>query len=235
MEQGALIDGLMEFGLTRQEAAIYIALSKSNALTGYEVAKVTGISRSNAYSSLSGLVDKGAANVIEGESTKYSAVKITEFADDRIRNLQSEKVRLEKNLPSLKAEEEGYITIKGGKNIFNKAVTMLLAAEQRVYMSMTVAYVQEFEETLRQLEQKGIKIIIITDKAIEIPGATVYISEEKATQIGIITDSVNVLTGEYRHSSDDTALYTGQCNFVRVFKDSLKNEIELIELKKETK
>ncbi|NCB44825.1 MAG: TrmB family transcriptional regulator, partial [Clostridia bacterium] len=46
---------LMAFGLTRQEAVVYWALLTEGPLTGYEVAKSTGISRSNGYTSLANL------------------------------------------------------------------------------------------------------------------------------------------------------------------------------------
>ena len=40
---------LMKFDLTRQEAAVYESLLENGKLTGYEAAKLTGISRSNVY------------------------------------------------------------------------------------------------------------------------------------------------------------------------------------------
>ena len=51
MEQTSFTERLMEFGLTRQEASIYQCLLTEGKVTGYEVAKQTGISRSNAYNS----------------------------------------------------------------------------------------------------------------------------------------------------------------------------------------
>ena len=52
------IDLLIQFNLTRQEAAIYLALLSEDGMNGYEVAKRTGISRSNTYTSLAALVEK---------------------------------------------------------------------------------------------------------------------------------------------------------------------------------
>ena len=43
-----LIDKLLHFGFTRQEALVYLALCTDGEMTGYETAKCTGISRSNA-------------------------------------------------------------------------------------------------------------------------------------------------------------------------------------------
>ena len=53
------VELLMSFGLTRQEARVYVLLLGEGALSGYEAAKRLGISRSNAYAALAGLVDKG--------------------------------------------------------------------------------------------------------------------------------------------------------------------------------
>ena len=52
MESNTFTERLTEFGLTRQEAAIYECLLTEGKTTGYEVAKQIGISRSNAYGSL---------------------------------------------------------------------------------------------------------------------------------------------------------------------------------------
>ena len=49
------VELLMSFGLTRQEARVYVLLLGEGALSGYEAAKRLGISRSNAYAALAGL------------------------------------------------------------------------------------------------------------------------------------------------------------------------------------
>ena len=49
MDEMSFIEKLMVFGLTRQEASIYLCLYRNGILTGYEAAKLTGISRSNVY------------------------------------------------------------------------------------------------------------------------------------------------------------------------------------------
>ena len=53
------------------------------------MAKLTGISRSNVYNGLASLVEHGAAYVIEGTSSKYLAVALSEFCDNRIRYLEN--------------------------------------------------------------------------------------------------------------------------------------------------
>ena len=65
------VERLMEFGLTRHEASLYILLTLEGSLNGYEAAKQSGISRSNAYNALAGLVDKGAAYIQEEDTVRY--------------------------------------------------------------------------------------------------------------------------------------------------------------------
>ena len=86
-----LTEELLHFGLTRQEANLYLTLLTHGELTGYEAAKLTGISRSNTYNALAGLVEKGAAWVMEENVTRYSAVPFEEFSGNVIRRLQQKK------------------------------------------------------------------------------------------------------------------------------------------------
>ena len=106
MQQSELIEKIMNFGLTRQEALIYQYLIISGESTGYEVAKEVGISRSNAYNSLSSLADKGGAYLQNGATNKYVAVSINEFCGNKIRNLEQDRKDLEANLKA-KEEAEG--------------------------------------------------------------------------------------------------------------------------------
>ena len=87
MTQNTIIDLLTSFSLTRQEASIYITLLNHGDMTGYEVAKDTGFSRSNVYASLSALVEKGAAYLAEGEVTKYRPVELNIFTSNKISEL----------------------------------------------------------------------------------------------------------------------------------------------------
>ena len=114
-----LIENLMSFNLTRQEAIIYIEFLTHGAMSGYEVSKETGISRSNVYSALQSLTEKGALYLVEGESTKYIPVPVKEFLTYWIRELKEKALQIEKQIPKKVVNTEGYITIVGLKNIKN--------------------------------------------------------------------------------------------------------------------
>ena len=232
---GILTEKLLQFGLTRQEASIYLCLARSKELSGYEVSKLTGSSRSNVYSALAGLVEEGAAYLLEGETNKYTAVSVADFCQNRIRELERLKGELVAQVPQIEPNTEGYITISSHKHIMDKIYNMLEHVEYRVYLAIPVPYVEPFRARLERLIAEGKKVVLLLGDEIEpaLSGSTLYVTGKQDTQLRLIVDSAYVLTGEMTGSDTDSCLYCGQKNFVNVFKDSLRNEIKLIELTNE--
>lgn len=232
MEVSRLTEYLMHFGLSRQEALIYEQLLAGGKQTGYEIARNTGISRSNAYTSLAVLVEKGAAYLVEETARKYIPVCPEEFCGNRIRRMEKEKKWLEENLICEKQDEEGYITVEGADHIRDKIRNLLEKAEERVYLSCSFSCVRSLEGELENLVRTGRKLVIITDHPCHLESALIYVTEDKGNQIGLITDSRYVMSGEFGRGSMNTCLYSGKRNFVMLFKTALANEIELIKMRK---
>ncbi len=218
-----LAERLVQLGLTRQEANIYLCLLQNKDLSGYEVSKITGISRSNVYGALASLVEKGAAYLLEG------------FCENRIRRLKELKQELSAQIPQIRDSSEGYITISSHRHITDKIYNMLEHVEYRVYLSMPTVYLEQFRRHLEQLSADGKKVVLLVSELppTEIKGSIVYQTDRQCDgQLRLIVDSSFVLTGEMTGSVTDSCLYCGQKNFVDVFKDSLRNEIKLIQLTK---
>ncbi len=221
------IDSLNDFGLTRQEGSIYSALLNHGEMTGYEVAKDTGISRSNVYAALTALVEKGAAYLVQGEATKYRPVEISRFTDNRISELKKTAAWLEKHAPRKVISCDGYITIIGAKNIKNKIRQMLAETELRLYMMAPADVLREFEGELSEIVKAGKKVVLLT-KDFKLSGAKIYETKPEPGQLRFITDSSYVLTGELTGDEHDTCLYSGQKNLVEVMKEALKDKITLL-------
>jgi len=228
-----LIEGLTHFNLTKQEATLYVLLLKEGYLTGYEAAKQTGISRSNTYTALAGLVEKGAAYVLEeGKVTRYTPVAPEEFCTNKIDRLQEIKQKVISQLPVLKSDAEGYITIKGELEIINKLKNTVRQAEARIYVSANKRVMELLKSELVDALDRGLKVVIISDKQFTLPQAICYGTEKQNEQIRLIADSQTVVTGDLEDEENSTCLYSCKRNLVDLFKDALKNEIKLIELQK---
>lgn len=235
MEDSGIVEKLILFGLTRQEASVYLCLLTQGERNGYEVAKQTGISRSNVYSTLSSLTACGAAYLIEGASSKYRAVPVEEFCQNHIQRLEKEKTYLMENVPRPRETEEGYITIEGYRHVMDKIRNMLRKTQHRVYFSAAAYFLELWKDEIIQLLSEEKKVVLISERRPE--GITdsnliLYVSgEQKERQIRLIVDSSQVLTGEIRGRENDNCLYCAQPNFVNVFKEAMGNEIKLIELR----
>ncbi|SET23090.1 TrmB family transcriptional regulator [[Clostridium] polysaccharolyticum] len=225
------IDRLLEFGLTRQEATIYQTLLLHGEVTGYEAAKLTGISRSNTYNGLAGLVEKGAAYVIEGNVTKYIPVDVKDFSANIIRNLKTLRESLIESAPDKLVECQGYVTITGKKHVMNQLRNMIQNAEYRIYVLAGEDLLAEVKQELENLQKRNIKIVIITDKPFRaVEHITVYQNDGPIQQFGVIIDSQEVLTGESAQRENTACLYSKNSNFVAVYKEMLRNKISLITL-----
>ena len=228
-----LIEGLTHFNLTKQEATLYVLLLKEGHLTGYEAAKLTGLSRSYTYTALAGLVANGAAYVLEeGKVTRYTPVPPEEFCTNKINRLQNIKQKILNQLPALKNDAEGYITIKGELEIINKLKNTVRQAEARIYVSANQRVMELLKSELMDALKRGLKVVIISDEQFTLPQAICYGTEKQNEQIRLIADSQTVVTGDLEDEENSTCLYSCKRNLVDLFKDALKNEIKLIELQK---
>ena len=219
---------LMQFALTRQEALIYMALTTDGAMTGYEVAKQLGISRSNCYTSLASLVEKGAAYLLEDTATRYVAVKPEEFCGNRIRMLEELKDKLAQQLLPRAAQTEGYLTIGGQENMIDKAVFMIEHGAERLYLSAERVCLEPLIPSLTAAAERGMQVTVITEVPFSQPGIRFYTADCHPGQIRLIVDSNAVLTGDL--TTDGTCLYSRKKNLIDLFKEAMRNEIQLIEL-----
>lgn len=231
--KGAAMDTihlLMQFGLTHQEAKLYISLYHGGQATGYELAKASGVSRSNAYAGLSSLVEKGGAWVVDGKPVCYQAVPPEEFCGNVIRGLQRTKEELARELPNMEPEEEGYLTIRGERNIRDKIENMIRATQKHIYLSMRTGLLEEFLPSLRELAGKGAKVVLICEREVDLAGAIVYRNPEQAEAIRVICDTRSALTGSLDDSPGCSCLHSNKENLVHLLRDSMSNEIKVIKI-----
>lgn len=224
---------LMAFGLTRQEATLYSTLAAEGSLTGYEAAKLTGISRSNAYTALAGLVEKGAADVIESDATHYVPVPVAEFCQNKLRRLTGLMDSLKQQMPQVRTSGGGFVTLRGAARVLDHCLSLIESAERRIYLSASGATLEALLPALCAAVSRGLKVVLLTDARPHIKGAQIYHAPARpAQQIRLITDSSNVLTGA-AEDANSTGLFSREQNLVDLIKDAFTNEMQLIRLKDE--
>jgi Predicted transcriptional regulators len=223
-----LYEAFLKAGFTKHESILYLTLCREGEISGYEAAKLTGISRSNVYLALAGLVEKGGACRIDGTTVKYLAVPVTELVQNIRRQIDEALTFIAKNVPLRDEPLEPFITITGSSQIINKMKNIISGASERLYLSCSQAELSLVEDEIIMARDKGLKIVLITTPLYDIPGTTIYYHEKTPGQIRLIADTSYILTGQLSASAESTCLYSRNKNLVQLIKDSLTNEIKLI-------
>lgn len=221
---------LISLGLTNNEATLYRTLSSRGEMTGYECAKLTGISRSNVYIALAGLCEKGGAFVIDGAAQKYSPAPIREFCSNKHREFDTAVDYLLANMPSPAAPSSAYITVNGAAAIIDKMKNMIASCAERVYISAQVGILDKVSAELMDVIERGLKVVLMTEHEFTLNGATMYEMTRKDEQVRLIVDSHFVLTGDIIENQPCSCLFSSSETLVTLFKDAMRNEIRLIEL-----
>lgn len=229
-----IIEALVKVGFTRQESLLYLTLCREGSLTGYEAAKSTGISRSNAYLALAGLVEKGAAYRTGGEAVKFVPVPAVELTRRLREELEQVLDFIAMNAPPAESPREPFITIEGRKAVIRELKDLITVAQERIYLAADPEALESVAAELTAAVGRGLKIVVITAPPWDLKGGTVYYHSKSPGQLRLIIDSTCVLTGELSNAGHSACIYSRNRNLVQLIKDSLTNELELLGRKDRT-
>jgi sugar-specific transcriptional regulator TrmB len=126
---------LEEFGLTKTEAKVYVALLKLGQVSAAPIIKKTQLHRTTVYDVLERLIEKGVVNFIIRDDKKYfeaaSAEKFLDIASEEKEKAEDKEKLAKKLIPDLKrlseiAKEKSiarvYIGNEGLKTIMNDII-----------------------------------------------------------------------------------------------------------------
>jgi len=172
---------LVKFGLTPNEAKVYIYLAKYGYRRAVEIAKSIHIPRTETYHLLSSLQNKGMVTATFQHPIKFSAVPfdkalkiLIDIEKDRLRTFE----RKEKDLLSLweaipdfkieddSAEQEKFQILEGQVQIYSRARDMRTKARQEVLVlghekDYLKLYHYDFMDELNELLNVGVTVKLL--------------------------------------------------------------------------
>jgi len=92
----SLLTSLLEFGLTQNQARVYLFLSKNTSKSAPEISKSLKIPRTETYHLLNGLQSKGITIAAFGKPTKFQAVPFDKSINILVNNERTRLDELEK-------------------------------------------------------------------------------------------------------------------------------------------
>jgi sugar-specific transcriptional regulator TrmB len=211
-----LIRELMSFGLTRNEATMYLALLQLRQANARSIAKLSKLPRQEVYRIMQKLEKLGMVEVVISKPTKFLVTPPEEVLSElierrqetltrQISELRRKKKTLEKELKKVEGKSAGlaqpepvhFALISGPRLVNEKIHEMLRNAKREVlWMSPRLeikrAVIYDRDEMLRQCAKKKVKIRVLTE-----------IDEKNVKEVNKLTKFC-----EIRHAPSVTTLIT---------------------------
>lgn len=233
-----LQSNLLRLGFSEYEAKAYLALLRKSPVSGYELAKQSGVPRSMIYEVVGKLVARGAAMTLHsGNSARYAAVPAGEFLDQlqRENNLLIDNVRDELAHLGPVPDLEYVWNIEGLDNILGRAMEMIAQAQKHIYVALLPVTFEFLRTSLVKAAERGLRVVVYTTDDLDLPGgqvAVAHVSEETLSQASglgliLVIDSEEVLIGERLAGAEARASWTGSSLLVFIAEHHLRTDLYL--------
>ncbi|WP_079505059.1 TrmB family transcriptional regulator [Mesobacillus jeotgali] len=236
-----ILETLKNLNFTEYEAKAYLTLLEDSPLTGYAVAKNSGVPRSKIYEVLENLTIRGDILVSPGNTPQYTPVPAKELIKNRRKKAEENFELAEKSLAEFERSENdrGNIwNIMGRSEILDKVKDCIVSAKKRILLEIWKEEFEELESELRHAAKRGVTVTIITYGKIVSDFANVYhhymgdkITEEYGGRWIVISgDDSEVVAGIVSLSEDSRAAWTMHVGLVMPITEFVIHDLYLMEI-----
>lgn len=196
-----LIPDLLHLGFSEYEARAYLALHRLNIATAYEVSRVAGLPKANAYSVLESLTKKEAVQPVTESPLRYAAVDPAILLNRIIETTTSRCTRLLATIPTAtEAPDSEYVwSISGREAIAAKIEELINSAETHIWVKTDESILLPHVDALRRAAKRGVSILIILfgtqiEKFQFGKNSRTYLHERNGIAVGIAHHLVTLTT-----------------------------------------
>ena len=237
-----LISLMQSIGFTQYESQAYLALLKQSNVTGYELAKQSGIPASKIYPILNRLIDKEFIQVIDTEPKKYIPYPPDEILSRMRSDYSTVFDVLDEKLEHIYAEEEianNHIwNISGREMIIRKVIDFINECKDHLYLSVWDEELDEISSAILSARDRGVKVTIVHfgDKLLGIDNEYKHGREHSiriergGRRIALIVDDKKVILGHFSENEASNAAWTINNGLVLLAKDYISHDIYSIRI-----
>jgi HTH-type transcriptional regulator, sugar sensing transcriptional regulator len=236
-----IFETLKNLNFTEYEAKAYLTLLEESPLTGYAVAKNSGVPRSKIYEVLDSLAIRGDILVSPGNTPQYTPVPAKELIKNRRREAEENFELAEKSLAEFERsanDRENIWNITGRNEILDKVKACISSATKRILLEVWNEEFEELDSVLRQAAKRGVNVTIIAYGEIVSDFANVYlhymgheITEEYGGRWIVISgDDSEVVAGIVSLGEDSRAAWTMHVGLVMPITEVMIHDLYLMEI-----
>lgn len=243
MDRSELVTLLASLGFTENEAKVYLGLLKERPLTGYAVARVSGVPRSKVYGVLEGMVGSGVVLVSRGDPARYAPLPPEDLVRTRRQEAEAAFSAAEEGLRDYAEEAEGpgpIFDLAGRGDVMGRLKEVIGRSEERILLQVWRDDAPELGEALAAAAGRGVEIVVV---AYGDPGydafATVYLHEPGPEQVAreyggrwvvLSVDGGEVVTGSVYPEETSRAAWSSHPGMVVPITEQIKHDLYIAEM-----
>ncbi|MCE1253513.1 MAG: TrmB family transcriptional regulator [Anaerolineae bacterium] len=233
---------LKNLGFTEYESKAYLSLLRQAPLSGYAVARDSGVPRSKIYEVLDNLVSRGDVFISHGEPVLYSPKPPQELIESRRLLMARQLQDAQKELELFQNQPTGgdlIWDIRGRDEIFFRFNELIGRAAQQILLQIWQEDFDEIRSALAQAAQRGVKINIVAYGPLNFEPAGVYIHEPGGDEITreyggrwaiLSVDGREIVTGIVSLGKESRAAWSAHLGIVMPITEQIKHDLYLAEL-----
>ncbi|MEJ2543137.1 MAG: helix-turn-helix domain-containing protein [Calditrichaceae bacterium] len=237
-----IISLMQSVGFTQYESQVYLALLKQSNVTGYELAKLSGVPASKIYPILNRLLDKEIVQVIDTEPKKYIPQPPDEILSRMRTDYSTAFDVLDEKLEHIYSEEASagnhIWNVSGREIIIRKVIDFINECEEKLYLSVWDEELDEIADSLRSAKDRGVQITIVHfgEKLLGIENEYKHGREHSiriergGRRIALIVDDKKVILGHFSEDGSSNAAWTVNKGLVLLAKDYIIHDIYSIRI-----
>jgi predicted transcriptional regulator len=235
------VEHLQAVGFSEYEARAYVTLVQRGPLTGYQLAKESGIPRPNIYPVIDRLEQRGAAVRIEtGGTVKYDAGPPAEMLGRLSRSIEAHLGGAGTALEELgRPASPSYLwNVDGYENIIERAVHVVATARERILLGVWSQESAQLSDAISAAQARGVRIVTLCIEACAhecgnccgdvyryaVAGAAVE------RWLTLVIDDREALVGQVARGHEATAAQTTLAVVVAMASQYLRNTIAVAEI-----
>jgi len=237
-----ILKHLQQLNFSQYESMAYLALLKQGEVTGYELAKNSGIPDSKIYAVLNKLIEKDVILALGSEPVKYAPIP----PDDIIARMKGNYLytfdTLSESLNDIYQKQQTtdqYIwNLSGRQEIMRKIIEFIDQASTSLYLSVWDEEVAEIKDSLYRAGGRGIKMSIVHYGKAHLGIGEEYrhgrehqIRQQRgARRIALEADEERVVLAHFVDDGGSNALWTNNTGIVLLAKDYIIHDIYTIRM-----
>ncbi len=235
-----IISLMQSLGFGQYESQVYLALLQQANVTGYELAKLSGVPASKIYAILNKLIAKELVQVIDSEPKKYIPHPpqeiLARMKGDFLQTVDHLQDKLEALYVQEAAANNHIFNLSGRDLIIRKVLEFIEHARHNLWLSVWDEELDEIAPTLKDAEKRGVKMHIVHfgQKVLHLGMEYRHGREHQilvqrgGRRIALIVDDQKVILGHFLEDGSSNAAWTTNKGLVLLAKDYVIHDIYTI-------